>query len=360
MQTQINNIHVKVQCNNEFRRFVLSEVTYVNLSDMIRTLLGFSTETTLKLSYLDDEEDWVLFATDEELQYACALSKSPLKISVKECTGTVPSASPTAISFTVPAATNEVADEHTWRGRGRRGGRGCRGGAGFKRGEWKNNSERIDAKIARLTDRHATLTAKFIESDLPEEKARGLEWRLCHLQNKIDSLKAKKEALTTTVEQQQPGDACCTQQEEHQHPEVPATAASSSPTPLPFDDEEDHQGWHPRGRRGGCRGGGRHRGGFRREREDGCGGDEEETGERKGRCGPQAFACSTPEGKAAFEKLQACKEAVMAARRDKAGREVVMSKIEELKVAKADWKELKLALWKENRAAATSPKKEAK
>jgi len=251
--------------------------------------------------------------------------------------------------------------EHTWRGRGgRRGGRGCRGG-GFKRGEWKNNSERVDAKIARLTDRHAALTAKFIESDLPEEKARGLEWRLCHLQNKIDTLQARKA--------EQLSDAGAVKKEEHQQTE--ATTPTDTPTPLPEDDndeEEDHHGWHRRGRRGGgghCRGG--RRGGYRKGGEH-C--DEEEGGEEpaggegrtRGGCGgPQVFACSTPEGKIAFDRLQACKEAVMAARREKAGKEVIMSKIEELKAAKADWKELKLALWKEKRAAAAScPKKEAK
>jgi hypothetical protein len=375
---EIKNVHIKVQCDNEFRRFVLSEVTYVNLSDMIRSLLGFPVETTFKLSYLDDESDWVLFTTDDELQYACALSKSPLKISVKLCTGSQTSASPAAIKFTfppLPTVANDdktgfaVADENTWRGRGgmRRGGRGCRGG---KRGEWRNNNSefrlRVDAKIARLTDRHAALTAKFIESDLPEEKARGLEWRLCHLQNKIDMLKAKKEAV---VEQQQLGDASAViNKEEHQNNEEATPIAT--PTPLPRDDEgeeeeEDHHGWHRRGRRGGGGRGGR-RGGCRRGEDNDCDEEEEEAGGRRGGgrrggCGPQAFACTTPEGKAAFERLQACKDAVMAARREKAGKEAIMSKIVELKAAKADWKELKLALWKENRAAATAcPKKEAK
>jgi hypothetical protein len=51
----------------------------------------------------------------------------------------------------------------------------------------------------------------------------------------------------------------------------------------------------------------------------------------------------------------------MAARRDKAGKEEILKRIEELKEAKANWKDLKMALWKENRAAlAACPKKEAK
>jgi len=76
MQQQIvNNVHIKVQCENEFRRFVLSEITYNKLADTLRMLLGLASGTVFKLSYLDDESDWVLFTTDSELQYAVTLSK---------------------------------------------------------------------------------------------------------------------------------------------------------------------------------------------------------------------------------------------------------------------------------------------
>jgi hypothetical protein len=341
MQTQQYNIHVKVQCENEFRRFVLAEVTYSNLAQTIRSLLAFSPETVFKLSYLDDEGDWVLFATDSELQYACGITKSPLKIQVKICTP-VATPSPQAVKFTLPVG-DEQEEEKPWKAFRGRGGRGCRGGrGGAMRGE------RIDAKIARLTDRHATLSAKMIENDLPEEKARGLEWRLSHLQNKIDTLKLRKEQL---------GDATAVPKEElHQEAPVQETARADGATPFPEDCEEDRE--KPWKTRGGCRRGGRG-GGWRRQQEFAAG--EQEGEERRCGGGPQAFACSTPEGKAAFDKVLACKEAVMAARRDKAGKEEILKRIEELKEAKANWKDLKMALWKENRAAlAACPKKEAK
>jgi len=119
-----------------------------------------------------------------------------------------------------------------------------------------------------------------------------------------------------------------------------------------------------RGRRGGCRGG-RGRGGswrkehFSHETTDACEGSD--PSERKGCGGAIAFACSTPEGKVAFEKLQACKEAVQAARRDKAGKEVIAQRLQEMREAKEAWREIKMALWKEKRAAAAaSCTKEAK
>lgn len=341
MQTQQQNVHVKVSCDNEFRRFVLVEVTYNSLAEMIRTLLGFAPETAFKLSYLDDENDWVLFSSDSELQYAVTLSKSPLKISVKRST----TPAPITNTFVPEVAGEDGMDEKPWkRCRGGRGGArgGCRGGRNMA-----VVAERIDAKIARLTDRHATLTAKMIECDLPEEKARGIEWRLSHLQNKIEMLKARKQQLADAVKQEDQQETqvpvCCeTVQDE-------AVPSGATPT--------EEEAFFPscRGRRGGrgCRGG---RGGWRREQL----GSEEEPFEKKV-CAAVAFACSTAEGKAAFEKLQACKEAVMAARRDKAGKEVVAEKLEELRAAKANWKEVKWALWKEKRAAAgASCTKEAK
>jgi len=384
MQTQqINNenVHVKVQCDNEFRRFVLAEVTYKYLADKIGTLLGFS-PAVLKLSYLDDEDDWVLFATDSELQYAVTLSKSPLKISVE--VNEVPSGG----NSTDPVETS-------WR----RCGRGVRGGrSGF-------DGERIDAKITRLTERHAVLTAKIIEGDLPQEKVRAIEWRLSHIQNKIDSLKAKKEQLNDAwaykkqahekapVEETANDETDCSERssrhwnrrggcghgrwggrggcpppfgphhfgggEGHPHPHPPspppfgphhhfggeAHPFGCLPSPHPFCGEEhlpshpQHFGveHHPHHHRGGCHG-------------------------RRGEGRKPAFVrvCAIPEGKAAFDRLHAAKEGLVTARQEKASPEVIMVKIEELKEAKAAWREIKVALWKEKEQRAACPKKHAK
>jgi len=345
MQQQIlnNNVHIKVQCENEFRRFVLSEVTYSSLAGIIQGLLGFPSDAVFKLSYLDDESDWVLFATDSELQYAVTLSKSPLKILVKLC-----SAAPATPAF-VPTTEGCLREDKPWKGRGgRRGGRG-----GCQRGEW---NERIDAKIARLTERHAFLTAKMIESDLPEEKARGLEWRISHLQNKIDSLKMKKQQLA---------DVCAESKQEHQTEAPVQETVHDATTPHPpcHATTEDEGFHHCHGRRGGRgrwgEGGGRW--GAHHGAHHGAGGCHSPDEVREKKCGAAvAFACNTPEGKAAFDRFVAAKEAVMTARREKAGKEEIIAKIEELKEAKANWKDIKLALWKESRATGGCPRKAAK
>ena len=346
MQQQIvnnNNVHIKVQCENEFRRFVLSEVTYSSLAGIIQGLLGFPSDAVFKLSYLDDESDWVLFATDSELQYAVTLSKSPLKILVKLC-----SAAPATPTF-VPTTEGCLREDKPWKGRGgRRGGRG-----GCQRGEW---NERIDAKIARLTERHAFLTAKMIESDLSEEKARGLEWRISHLQNKIDSLKMKKQQLA---------DVCAESKQEHQTEAPVQETVHDATTPHPpcHATAEDEGFHHCHGRRGGrgCWGEGGGRWGAHHGAHHGAGGCHSPDDVREKKCGAAvAFACNTPEGKAAFDRFVAAKEAVMTARREKAGKEEIIAKIEELKEAKADWKDIKLALWKESRATGGCPRKAAK
>jgi len=348
MQQQIfnnNNVHIKVQCDNEFRRFVLAEVTYGSLADTIRSLLGFATETVFKLSYLDDESDWVLFTTDSELQYAITLSKSPFKIRVKLCTEA-------PVTPKVAPATDEaVREDKPWRGRGGRRGRG-----GCQRGEW---NERLDAKIARLTERLAFLTAKMIENDLPEEKSRGLEWRISHLQNKIYSLKMKKQQLA---------DVCAVSKQEHQTEAPVQETVHDATTPPPCDEIAEDEGFHHpcHGRRGGRgrwgegnRWGAHH--GHHGAHHQGAGGCHSPDEVHEKRCGAAvAFACNTPEGKAAFDKFMAAKEAVITARREKAGKEEIIAKIEDLKEAKANWKDVKLALWKESRAAGGCPRKAAK
>jgi hypothetical protein len=53
----------------------------------------------------------------------------------------------------------------------------------------------------------------------------------------------------------------------------------------------------------------------------------------------------------------------MAARRDKAEKEEITAKLEELKEAKAAWRAIKVALWKEKKEAqraAGCPRKQAK
>lgn len=391
MQQEGNNVHIKVQCDNEFRRFVLTEVTYDNLATTIRTLLGFDAEVDFKLSYLDDEGDWVLLTCDSELEYAITLTKSPMRISVKlgsdDAVPAIALAPPHQLPCHFGKGNNETwkawKEHKAWKCKGR-GGRGGRGG--FNK---QAVFERFDAKINRLTNRHVALAAKLTESaDLPEEKVRGMEWRLNHLQNKIDALKAKKQQklqLFGVTENKQ----------QHQiNAMFQDIAQEEQQDALSTNDMETEEAAHPHSPHRHCgRGGGRGRGhlwgargGFEHphhprgrwghhheshhEHHDGHhdhheGHHEHHAGHHGehheghfgagcGRGGPAfLFAISTPEGKAAFERLQAARGAVMAARRsEREGGEGIQSEMEELKSAKMSWRETKKALWKEKCMAA--------
>jgi len=275
-----------------------------------------------------------------------------------------------------------------WKCRGR-GGRGGRGGLNKQQ-----VAERFDAKINRLTERHVNLTAKLVE-DLPEEKVRGLEWRLNHLQNKIDTLKAKKQqklALFSETEENKMNSMFRHLSVDDMDTEGAAAAAAveeegESPIhshPLLYHHRGGRGGrggrgchgshgghpWVGKHQRGGGRGGHHHWDphhphphphfhqdeGFESKTEE-----HQEGGHGCGRGGPSFLhAVNTPDGKAAFERLQAARSAVMAARRSE--REggpsgVTQAEMEELKEAKLSWRLTKKALWAEKCSGAVDSQK---
>jgi len=71
--TMINATHCKVQCGNEFRRFLLPTSKYEDLSKQIRTLFGFESLENLTIKYTDEEGDMVTISSDEELKFAIGL-----------------------------------------------------------------------------------------------------------------------------------------------------------------------------------------------------------------------------------------------------------------------------------------------
>jgi len=79
----ITNVHVKVEYNQEFRRFVVETISFEHLEKTLRTLLNIDPAQPVKILFLDDEKDWVLIASDSELAYAWELSASLLRLSVK-------------------------------------------------------------------------------------------------------------------------------------------------------------------------------------------------------------------------------------------------------------------------------------
>jgi len=202
MQTQI---HIKVALDDEFRRFALQppytyEKLYLTLTDL------FSIQD-FKIKFQDDENDWVLLSSDEELRYAVELAGSPLRLQVKAGSETksASSCSATPSSTVAPAsgteqkeAASEQAEPRRWgRGRGRGG---CRGGRGAK-AERTNltKEERLNTKSSRLTERIASLETKLNSGQLNSERDRVLRWRLQKLKSKLEFIHATKQSLQEAI-----------------------------------------------------------------------------------------------------------------------------------------------------------------
>jgi len=220
-QTTITNttpVHIKVAFENEFRRFLLSPVTFDNLKNTVSALFSLSVHISLK--FQDDENDWVLVTSDQELVYATELSSSPLRLQVK----LLPSSS--APATTLPACPKMWAGK--WAGHHGRMGKGCNGRqwGGDCKGGFKSPEERLSNKSSRLTERINFLEATLNnpEKQLPLERERVLRWRLAKLQEKLAYVKTMKES------------------------------SEANPTPVQCEEKEKPSCGRG-GRRGGCRGG---------------------------------------------------------------------------------------------------------
>jgi len=180
-QTTNSPVHIKVSHDNEFRRFLLNPVTYSQLETTLKNL--FNLETEFRIKFQDDENDWVLLTTDQELVYATELSGSPLRLQVK----------------LLEEAPKDDSPSQTERGKGR-GGRGGRGrGAG--RGGCKSPEERLSQKSSRITERINQLETKLSSKQLPSDRERVVRWRLAKLQEKLEFVKATQTSLESCFPQ---------------------------------------------------------------------------------------------------------------------------------------------------------------
>jgi len=231
MQTQQtitkSPVHVKVAYDNEFRRFLLSPISFENLQTTLKTL--FTLETEFRIKFQDDENDWVLLTTDQELVYATELSGSLLRLQVKLLSPETPKGS-----------------EYVPTGRGR----GCRGrGRGAGRCGLKSPEERLSMKSSRLTERINHLETKINSNKFSSERERVLRWRLTKLQEKLVFVQEMKESLATNME-------------------TPETAAVTETGPVSADVTPSEDQEKPFCKGGRCGRGGR--GGWRRAKmEDG-------------------------------------------------------------------------------------------
>jgi hypothetical protein len=214
-------VHVKVALDNEFRRFLLSPTTFDNLYTKLKTL--FNLQTDFRIKFQDDENDWVLIMTDQELVYATELSGSPLRLQVK----------------TVDAEPNPLPTTQCGRGKF---GRGCRGGRGGKGG--KAREERLLQKSSRLTERIGQLEAKLQSNNkLTSERERILRWKITRLQEKLAWVQSVHASLQTA------------ENSEQQPAVVPDNTAELPGTPLPTEESTKSSPPMRGGHRGGCRGG---------------------------------------------------------------------------------------------------------
>jgi len=174
-------VHVKVALDNEFRRFLLNPISFEHLENTLKTL--FSLQSEFRIKFQDDENDWVLITTDQELVYATELSGSPLRLQVK------------LLSSDTPAKADAESLSATERGRGR----GCRGrGRGAGRGGLKSREERLGNKSSRLAERINQLETKLSTQKLTSERERVIRWRLSKLQEKLTFITAMKESMANS------------------------------------------------------------------------------------------------------------------------------------------------------------------
>jgi len=174
-------VHVKVALDNEFRRFLLNPISFEHLENTLKTL--FSLQSEFRIKFQDDENDWVLITTDQELVYATELSGSPLRLRVK------------LLSSDTPAKADAESLSATERGRGR----GCRGrGRGAGRGGLKSREERLGNKSSRLAERINQLETKLSTQKLTSERERVIRWRLSKLQEKLAFITAMKESMANS------------------------------------------------------------------------------------------------------------------------------------------------------------------
>jgi hypothetical protein len=81
--SQQQKIHVKLQYNNEFRRFIIEPVFKINdLKQKISELLHLTTPFSIR--YLDEESEWITIDSDVELNTGIELSPALLRLRIEQ------------------------------------------------------------------------------------------------------------------------------------------------------------------------------------------------------------------------------------------------------------------------------------
>jgi len=139
MSNTIDNIHVKLQQNDEYRRFIITRsCKFIELCDKIKSILNLKEDFALK--YKDEEEEWITISSDMELETGLLIANGQLfRLQIS-----LVSSQPAVKEPTTDAPCDNDNDnecEKPWRKyRGRRGRCGGRGGGRSYR-KWQNEGE---------------------------------------------------------------------------------------------------------------------------------------------------------------------------------------------------------------------------
>jgi hypothetical protein len=77
MTSNNENLHIKLQVNDEFRRFNVPRLTkYAELVEKIKQILSLDKDFTVK--YKDDENEWITISSDIELETGLSFAKASL------------------------------------------------------------------------------------------------------------------------------------------------------------------------------------------------------------------------------------------------------------------------------------------
>jgi hypothetical protein len=155
-----SRVHVKAQLGTEIRRFVLEPITYGTMEQTIIRLFSLNIEThSIRMQYLDEDEDLVTFSSDEELSFAVETC-SPLRVHLQTIVldsqvNTDKSSTPTPTST---PSTSKL-----------------------------NKKER---KMAVLEKQLANLQLRLSDPSLPPWRAQKINHRIMNLEDRLSSLLA--------------------------------------------------------------------------------------------------------------------------------------------------------------------------
>lgn len=177
-----DNIHVKVNLKNEFRRFSLSELKFSSLEQTLKTLFSLDPALLLAVEYQDEEQDWVTLSSDEELKLATSFCGSPLRLRIRIVgkQSTVPSSFQTE---SLPAQRMSVEESNTVAAPPKEIRR---------KQQALTKQERMTAKSERLSERINIIETRLEDPNLKSDRERVLLWKVEKLR---ETLKETQEAI---------------------------------------------------------------------------------------------------------------------------------------------------------------------